>query len=64
MKKPFEYPSLVLAAAFSIYAGDGDGHGYDSGYQCAISRELSEAQKKPAAVACRGVEWMGQSPGL
>ena len=32
------------AKAFSIYAGDGDGHGYESGYQCNISKELSKAE--------------------
>ena len=35
------------AAAFSIYAGDGDGHGYESGYQCNISKKLSKAELKP-----------------
>lgn len=32
------------AKAFSIYAGDGDGHGNESGYQCNISKELSQAE--------------------
>lgn len=32
------------AKAFSIYAGDGDGHGFESGYQCAISKTLSPAE--------------------
>lgn len=32
------------AREFSIYAGDGDGHGYESGYQCNISKELSKAE--------------------
>jgi hypothetical protein len=32
------------AMEFSIYAGDGDGHGYESGYQCNISKELSKAE--------------------
>ena len=31
------------AADFSIYAGDGHG-GYDSGYQCSMSKELSSAE--------------------
>jgi hypothetical protein len=39
------------AAAFSIYAGDGDGHGYESGYQCGISKELTAAELAPTAEA-------------
>lgn len=35
------------AKAFAIYAGDGDGHGNESGYQCAISRELSKSELLP-----------------
>lgn len=35
------------AKAFSIYAGDGDGHGYLSGYQCGISKKLSTAEMAP-----------------
>lgn len=35
------------AKAFSIYAGDGDGHGYESGYQCTISKQLSVAELAP-----------------
>ena len=35
------------AKAFSIYAGKGDGHGYESGYQCGISKELSKAELAP-----------------
>jgi len=35
------------AAAFSIYAGDGDGHGYESGYQCGISKQLTKAELAP-----------------
>lgn len=43
------------AKAFSIYAGDGDGHGYDSGYQCNISKELSAAELAPTKEAiCKG----------
>lgn len=43
------------AKDFSIYAGDGDGHGYDSGYQCAISKELSDAELAPTKEAiCKG----------
>jgi len=42
------------AAAFSIYAGDGN-HGYDSGYQCGISKELSKAELAPTKEAiCKG----------
>jgi hypothetical protein len=37
------------AKAFSIYAGDGDGHGYESGYQCGISKELSKSELMPTA---------------
>lgn len=35
------------AAAFAIYAGEGDGHGYKSGYQCAISKTLTPAELAP-----------------
>lgn len=43
------------AAAFAIYAGDGDGHGYESGYQCGISKELSAAELAPTTDAvCKG----------
>lgn len=43
------------AKAFSIYAGDGDGHGYDSGYQCNISKQLSAAELAPTKEAiCKG----------
>ncbi len=35
------------AKAFSIYAGDGDGHGYESGYRCGISKDLSTAESAP-----------------
>lgn len=43
------------AKAFAIYAGDGDGHGYDSGYQCGISKKLSKAELKPTkAPICKG----------
>lgn len=39
---------------FSIYAGDGD-HGYNSGYQCAISKKLSDAELAPTKGAiCEG----------
>ncbi len=34
------------AKDFSIYAGDGS-HGYGSGYQCGISKELTKAELKP-----------------
>lgn len=43
------------AKDFSIYAGDGDGHGYESGYQCNMSRTLSQAELAPtAAPICKG----------
>ena len=43
------------ASAFSIYAGDGDGHGYESGYQCGISKQLTAAELAPTAEAvCKG----------
>lgn len=35
------------ATAFNIYAGDGDGHGYNSGYQCRISKALTKAELAP-----------------
>ena len=42
------------AKEFSIYAGDGD-HGYDSGYQCNISKTLSPAELKPTEEKiCKG----------
>ncbi|ODU00850.1 MAG: cadmium carbonic anhydrase [Thiobacillus sp. SCN 63-1177] len=33
--------------AFSLYAGEGDGHGYESGYQCNISKVHSSCDVKP-----------------
>lgn len=43
------------AKAFAIYAGEGDGHGYESGYQCGISKELSKAELAPTKEAiCKG----------
>ena len=43
------------AKAFSIYAGDGDGHGYESGYQCNISKSLTKAELMPTKSAvCKG----------
>ena len=42
------------AKDFSIYAGDGN-HGYDSGYQCGISKELSKAELAPTkGKICKG----------
>lgn len=39
---------------FSIYAGDGD-HGYDSGYKCNISKNLSAAELAPTEEKiCKG----------
>ncbi|MDH5301517.1 MAG: delta-class carbonic anhydrase [Gammaproteobacteria bacterium] len=41
--------------AFAIYAGEGDGHGYESGYQCGISKELSKEEMAPTKDAiCKG----------
>lgn len=41
--------------AFSIYAGDGDGHGYESGYQCNVSKRLNKAELAPTAQpVCKG----------
>lgn len=34
---------------FSIYAGEGDGHGNETGYQCNISKKLSKAELAPTA---------------
>lgn len=43
------------AAAFSIYAGDGE-DGYGSGYQCAISKSLSAAEMQaPDGEICKGL---------
>lgn len=43
------------AAAFSVYAGEGDGHGYESGYLCNASKQLSAAELAPAAKPiCKG----------
>ena len=43
------------AKAFAIYAGAGDGHGFDSGYQCGISKNLSKAELTPTKEAiCKG----------
>ncbi len=42
------------AKDFSIYKGEGD-HGYSGGYQCGMSKKLSEAELKPTnEVICRG----------
>ena len=44
------------AAAFSIYAGEGD-NGKGGGYQCGISKELTEAElKAPAGEICKGLK--------
>ena len=51
------------AKDFFIYAGEGDGHGYESGYQCNISKNLSNAELKPtASPICQG-EHGGLKPG-
>ncbi len=50
------------AAAFSIYAGDGE-HGYDSGYQCGISKQLSQAELAPTKSAICKSEHGELKPG-
>lgn len=51
------------AKAFSIYAGAGDGHGYESGYQCGISKELTASELAPTGEAiCQGAHG-GLKPG-
>ena len=43
------------AKDFAIYAGEGDGHGYESGYQCGISKKLSKAELAPTKDSiCKG----------
>ncbi|HHM06218.1 MAG TPA: cadmium carbonic anhydrase [Gammaproteobacteria bacterium] len=51
------------ATAFAIYAGDGDGHGYDSGYKCGISESLSEAELAPTKEAICKSEHGELKPG-
>ncbi|MBF0249548.1 MAG: cadmium carbonic anhydrase [Alphaproteobacteria bacterium] len=42
-------------SGFMLYAGDGDGHGYDSGYQCEMSKTLSTAELSPTlGTICKG----------
>lgn len=42
------------AAAFSTYAGDGDGHGFESGYQCSIAKTLGQNElAAPGAPICK-----------
>jgi len=44
------------AAAFSIYAGEGD-HGHGGGYQCGMSKSLSSAEMKaPSGDICNGLK--------
>ncbi len=41
--------------AFGIYAGEGDGHGNDSGYMCSMSKELTASElKPPGQPICKG----------
>ncbi|MEW5754948.1 MAG: delta-class carbonic anhydrase [Pseudomonadota bacterium] len=43
------------AKDFSIFAGEGDGHGYESGYQCNMSKQLSKAELAPTkSPICKG----------
>lgn len=51
------------AAAFSIYAGDGDGHGNDSGYQCNMSKNLTVAELAPTKEAICESEHGSLKPG-
>ncbi len=51
------------AKAFSIYAGDGDGHGFESGYQCNISKKLSTAELAPTKEAICKSEHGELKPG-
>lgn len=51
------------ATAFNIYAGDGDGHGYESGYMCGISKELSEDELKPTKESICGGKHGDLKPG-
>lgn len=45
------------AAAFSIYAGEGDGKGYNSGYRCGMGESLSAEELKPMSKnMCKGVK--------
>jgi hypothetical protein len=50
------------AKAFSIYAGDGH-HGYDSGYQCGISKSLTKADLTPTKDTVCGSEHGDLQPG-
>ncbi|MBT0960436.1 delta-class carbonic anhydrase [Denitromonas iodatirespirans] len=51
------------AAAFSIYAGEGDGHGYQSGYQCTISKTLTPAELAPTKESICDSEHGNLKPG-
>lgn len=51
------------AKAFAIYAGDGDGHGFESGYQCGISKKLSKKEMAPTAEAICKTEHGELLPG-
>ena len=51
------------AKAFAVYAGDGDGHGYQSGYQCDISKRLSKAEKASTKVKICDSEHGDLKPG-
>lgn len=43
------------AKDYSIYAGKGDGHGYETGYVCNMSKQLSPAELKATAKPiCKG----------
>ncbi len=51
------------ATDFNIYAGEGDGHGYESGYQCRISKELSKAELAPTKKPVCGGKHGDLKPG-
>ena len=48
---------------FSIYAGKGDGHGYESGYQCNMSKNLSKAEMKSTKETICGGKHGDLKPG-
>ena len=49
--------------AFPIFAGKGDGHGYQSGYQCSMSKTLSKAEMAPTAETICNSEHGDLKPG-
>lgn len=49
--------------AFAIFAGNGDGHGNESGYQCGISKNLNAAELAPTSEAICKSEHGELKPG-